>query len=69
MLKMFSIFTVHPHSVGETYLQHMFRGTQCSVFIVACGLACFIHAFFPFMFVHTTSNGLEYIIKRFIPDD
>ena len=69
MLKIFSIFTVHPQSVGETYIQHLLRAVSCSLLIMSVGLACFIHAFFPFMFVHTTSNGLEYIMRRFIPND
>ena len=43
------LFTKHPYSVGETYLQHMWQALTISF---RMGLACItqlIHAIFPFI--------------------
>ena len=44
------LFTKHPHSIGETYLQHMWQALGISF---RMGLACItqlVHAIFPFIF-------------------
>jgi len=44
------LFTKHPHSIGETYLQHMWQALTISF---RMGLACItqlVHAIFPFIF-------------------
>ena len=49
-------FTKHPHDVGMNYFQHMlFAFSVVGKLVFAC-LACSVHAFFPFLFTHTTSG-------------
>jgi hypothetical protein len=58
-------FTKHPRDIGETYLQHMREALLCSVRMFYSSIACFIHAFLPFVFVHTASNCVKYLVSRF----
>ena len=53
---MIRLFTDHPRSVNETYLEHLrFAGTFGSRMVVG-GLACFFHGFLPFLFQTTGSR-------------
>lgn len=63
-----SLFTKHPNSVGESYLVH---GKFALIFgfnMMIGGLACIIHAIFPFLFEKTGSNFLlkmmHFYVKR-----
>lgn len=49
-------FTEHPASVGETWFGHFLQATRFGVRLVAGGLACLVHAVFPFLFVKTGSK-------------
>lgn len=51
-----NIFTEHPNSVGETYLQHLRFACSFGINLFLGSFACFIHAFFPFLFTKTGSN-------------
>ena len=53
------LFTDHPASVGESYLQHLLVAAGFGVRMVASGLACLVHAFLPFLFVRTGSGCIE----------
>lgn len=63
-----SIFTKHPHSVGETYLEHMFFALKFGAGLVWGGIACIIHSIFTFWFQKTGSstalNSVEMLLKR-----
>lgn len=48
-------FVEHPHAVGETYTQHMAMAAWFGVRLIAAGLACLVHAVFPFLCVTTGS--------------
>lgn len=61
-----NIFTEHPHSVNETYLQHCKFALKFSAEMLLGGLACLLHAFFPFIFEKTGSNFLFKSIYSFI---
>ena len=50
------LFTKHPESVGETYLQHLAFATGFGSRMIAGGLACFVHGFLPFLFTTTGSR-------------
>ena len=50
------LFTEHPRSVDETYLQHMKNALRYGGSMVASGSACLIHAFFPFLFKTSASD-------------
>jgi hypothetical protein len=52
-------FTEHPASVGETYLQHLRAATVVGARMVRGGLACLVHAVFPFICVRTGSNCIN----------
>lgn len=42
------LFTEHPNSVGETYLQHSVAATKLSLRLSMASLAQLVHAIFPF---------------------
>lgn len=49
-------FTEHPASVGETYFGHLFSALSfCGKMTIAL-MACFVHAFLPFLFEKTGSE-------------
>ena len=50
------LFTDHPASVGETYLQHMGRAFSFGLRMLGAGTACLFHGLLPFMFVRTGSK-------------
>lgn len=53
-------FTEHPHSVGETYFQHLVFASIFGFRMLIGGFACLIHAVFPFWFKKT---GSDYLLK------
>ncbi len=55
-----NIFTEHPHSINETYLQHMKFAAIFGFNMLIGGCACLIHAIFPFLFPKT---GSDYLLK------
>ena len=55
-LRMRNIFTKHPNSVGETYLQHLVKGLSFSIKLIFISLKAFIHAIVPCLFEHSTSD-------------
>ena len=57
-------FTRHPHSIGETYLQHMKKAIKYGLRIQLVSLIIFIHATFPFLFEHSASDEIEKINKE-----
>ena len=59
LMSLTSVFTEHPASVGESYLRHMRTGVGFGVRMMLAGLACLVHAVFPFLFVATGSRCIE----------
>jgi hypothetical protein len=55
-MKLWQLFTQHPTSVGETYLQHSRVACSFGLRLLVGGTACLIHAVFPFLCVRTASN-------------
>lgn len=53
-----NIFTEHPHTIGETYLQHLKFAFFVGLSMISGGLIFIIHAIFPFIFVKTGSSIL-----------
>lgn len=60
------LFTNHPHSIGESYIQHMFAAFTFGIKMVFGGLACIIHAIFPFLFVSTGSQTVKKLYAIFL---
>ena len=56
MRPMKNIFTAHPSAADETYLKHLKRAGVFSGWMILGGLACLIHAVFPFLFTETASK-------------
>lgn len=54
-----ALFTAHPASVGETYLQHCRAACGFAGQFALCAAACLVHAFLPFVFSHSASARLQ----------
>ena len=46
-------FTEHPHSVNETYFEHLGFALWFGLKMTWGGIAAIVHAVFPFLFVTT----------------
>jgi hypothetical protein len=57
-------FTEHPASVGETYFGHLLHAGCFGVRMVLAGVACLIHAVFPFLFERTGSRAIGELNER-----
>lgn len=58
-----NIFTDHPHSVGESYIQHLKFALWFGFTLFLTSLACLVHAFFPFLFVNTAGHNVYRIVS------
>lgn len=59
-------FTKHPESIGESYFAHFIFAGQFATNMFLGGIACLIHAIFPFLFIKTGSNFLLKMTRTFI---
>lgn len=59
-------FTEHPATVSETYAQHFHTATGFGVRMIGGGLACLVHAVFPFLFETTGSSAIRSLNERMI---
>jgi hypothetical protein len=59
-------FTEHPASVGETYIEHLRSACGFSRSMIFGGLACFVHAIFPFLCVSTGSSTIRKLYDRMV---
>jgi hypothetical protein len=59
-------FTAHPASVGETYWQHFATALSFGATMLAAGVACLLHAVFPFLFVRTGSTVITQLHQRMV---
>lgn len=49
-------FTEHPNAVGLSYFGHLLFAFTVVGKLIKATFACFVHAFFPFLFTNTTST-------------
>lgn len=56
---MLDAFTRHPTAIGESYAQHLAHAAAFGATMIATGLACLIHAIFPFWFEKTASDCIR----------
>jgi hypothetical protein len=61
-----SLFTEHPASVGETYFQHLWSAAGFAGTMFLGGMACLVHAIFPFAFLHTGSDCIKQLHERMV---
>ncbi|MEP6703110.1 MAG: DUF6356 family protein [Betaproteobacteria bacterium] len=66
MDKLIDSFREHPASVGETYGEHFGVATTFGFTLVKAGLACLIHAVFPFLFTTTGRRAIEDLHRRMV---
>ena len=60
------LFNEHPASVDETYLEHMGVAASFGTHMILAGLACLVHAVFPFLFVKTGSLAISGLHERMV---
>jgi hypothetical protein len=60
------LFTEHPESVGESYLQHASVATSFGLRMLFGGIACLLHAIFPFAFRRTGSECITELHERMV---
>ena len=63
---MFRAFTDHPASVGESYLQHMGSASWFAMTMFTGGLACLLHAIFPFACQKSGSRRIRLLHERMV---
>ena len=59
-----NIFTKHPHSVNETYFEHMRVALKYGMKMVVGGIAGIIHAVFPFLFETTATSVAQEVVDH-----
>lgn len=55
------LFTEHPASVDETYLQHMWFAVRYALQLGVCTVVAIIHSVFPFLFTDYCSKKIAYL--------
>ncbi|MBT5434745.1 MAG: hypothetical protein HOK83_13935 [Rhodospirillaceae bacterium] len=63
---MIRLFTHHPETVGETYLEHMAVASSFGFRMFFASLACIVHAFLPFLCVKTGSAAITQLHDRMV---
>lgn len=57
-------FSRHPREVGESYGEHFRSASGFGMKMLAGGLACLVHAVFPFWFERTASRTMDALYRR-----
>ena len=60
------LFTDHPKSVGETYLQHLAMAASFALRLLTGSICCLLHALFPFLFERTASRIITDLHHRMV---
>lgn len=60
------LFSEHPRSVGETYLQHMGMAGRFGARMITAGAACLVHGLLPFLFTKTGSRAINELYRRMV---
>lgn len=60
------LFTEHPASVGESYLEHMGQSLSFAGPLFLAALACLVHAVLPFLCVRTGSRTITRLHGRMV---
>ncbi len=59
-------FTDHPASVGESYIEHLQTSSSFGFRMIGGGIACLVHAIFPFWCTKTGSQQVCTLHERMI---
>jgi hypothetical protein len=60
------LFTQHPTSLNETYLEHLKFAEKCGIRMILGGAALLIHGLFPFIFAKTGSSTVDSVTNAMI---
>ncbi|MEM9705768.1 MAG: DUF6356 family protein [Pseudomonadota bacterium] len=60
------LFTEHPESVGESYLEHMHSAFSFSATMAGCAVVCFLHGLLPFLFEKSATKTISKLHDRVI---
>ena len=60
------LFTDHPRSVGETYVEHLGSAFSFGWRMCVAGIACLLHGLLPFLFVKTGSTTIRHLHDEMI---
>lgn len=60
------LFTEHPNSVGESYMEHMGQAMSFALPLFAAAFACLAHAFLPFLLEKTGSGIISGLYDRMV---
>ena len=52
-------FTHHPREVDESYGEHFVNAGRFGLRMIGGGIACIVHAIFPFLFVNKGSETVK----------
>lgn len=61
-----NIFTKHPRAMNETYIEHLVCASIFGFKMLIGGVACLIHAIFPFVLKNTGSNLLFAMMQEYV---
>lgn len=54
----------HLDDINESYFEHWKHAMKFCVILLLLSVVCFVHAFFPFVFVDTASRKLKELISK-----
>ncbi|MDF1790869.1 MAG: DUF6356 family protein [Thalassobaculaceae bacterium] len=60
------LFTQHPESVGETYVEHFGMASGFGARMILGGFACMVHGVLPFLFTKTGSRIITDLHGRMV---
>ncbi|OUR78274.1 hypothetical protein A9Q83_07820 [Alphaproteobacteria bacterium 46_93_T64] len=66
MAKLTEMFTEHPKSVNETYMEHMHMSSSFGFWLLLAMLCAFVHAILPFAFEKTASKIINKLYARMV---
>lgn len=64
MSRITSLFTAHPASVDESFVEHFFFAMKFAMLLFAAAGAALVHAILPFMFEKTASKIIAKLYAR-----
>lgn len=67
-MKILSMFTEHPATVGETYWQHLRSAMSFAWAFATTAVAVAVHALVPCLFVRTGREAIERLHRQIVTD-
>ena len=56
--------TEHLRDVGESYPEHFLKAVRFGLTMLAAGVACLVHALFPFLLVNSASESIRRLHRQ-----